>query len=308
MPGSQVCVVGSANMDLVVRTASLPAAGATVLGGGFATVPGGKGANQAIAAARAGASVAFVGCVGDDAFGATLRAGLAREGVDVTHLHTRADTPSGVALIAVADDGQNTIIVVPGANGTLSVAEVEGAAATIRAARVLLLQLEVPLDCVRAAARIARAAGVLVVLNPAPARPLDAALLGLCDVVAPNESEAAALAGHPVASPDDAARAGRALLARGARSAIVTLGGQGAVRVTADGQTHTPAFTVQPVDTTAAGDAFLGAYAAARASGAPDDEALRWGMAAGALATTRPGAQPALPQRQEIQALVDGST
>jgi ribokinase len=299
-----VCVVGSVNMDLVAQTPNLPLPGQTVMGGSFATHPGGKGANQSVAAARAGASVSFVGCVGDDAFGQQLRATLTREGVDTSHLHTRAHTPSGVALIAVAVDGQNSIIVAPGANATLSVAEIEAAADAIASAQVLLLQLETPLESVIAAAQIARRAGVRTVLNPAPAQLLPAALLAVCDLLVPNEGEAALLSGLPVHDLRSADAAGRALLARGASRVIVTLGAQGALLVEPSGFLHLPAYPVQAVDTTAAGDALLGAFAAAEAAGASTVEALRWGVAAGALATTLPGAQPSLPYRRAIQALL----
>jgi ribokinase len=301
---ARVCVVGSANMDLVMRTSALPQPGQTVLGESFAAFPGGKGANQAIAAARTGVNVSFVGCVGDDAFAQTLRTCIEREGIDTSNLHTRPHTPSGVAAIAVAADGQNSIIIAPGANATLTPDDIIAATPRIVGARVLLLQLETPLETVLSAARIARDAGVLVVLNPAPARPLEPAVFELCDVLIPNESEASLLSGLAVHDPATAARAGKALLGQGARSVIITLGSQGAVWVTPESAVHVPAYPVLSIDTTAAGDALCGAYAAARASDVPPNDALYWGMAAGALTTTLAGAQPALPYRLELVTLL----
>jgi ribokinase len=304
MSNTPICVVGSLNMDLVAHTATLPLPGQTVLGTGFGTYPGGKGANQAVAAARCGAQVALVGCIGDDGFGAILRDGLQAEGIDLTHLHTRNNTRSGVAQIAVDQSGENTIIVVPGANATLGVAEIEQAAPAIRAARVLVLQLEVPMASVRAAAQIAHTSGTLVVLNPAPAQLLNAELLALCDVVVPNATEAALLSGIPVGNQADAARAGAAVLAQGASAVIVTLGSRGALLVHAEGTQAIPALPVQAVDTTAAGDAYVGALAVALGSGQSLPTAAAWAAAAGALATTRQGAQPSLPHRAAIAALL----
>jgi ribokinase len=299
----RVCVVGSANMDLVTRTAVLPQPGQTVVGLSFDTFSGGKGANQAVAAARAGARVSFVGCVGDDAYGAQLQRGLLAEDINTHYVAVEQGLPSGIALITVDDDGQNSIVVVPGANGALRVAAVQAAQREIAKCNVLVLQLETPLESAFAAATIARQAGALVILNPAPARPLPHELLGLCDVLVPNAGEAALITGHPVDTRADALAAGRLLLAQGVGSVIITLGGNGALLVTPDEQQYVPAFPVQVVDTTAAGDAFVGAYAAARANGAANNVALRWATAAGALATTRAGAQPALPYRLELQLL-----
>lgn len=300
----RVCVVGSINMDLVVQTPALPAPGQTLLGGPFHTFPGGKGANQAVAAARAGADVTMVGCLGDDAYGDLLRAGLEREGIDTTGVVRRDGVSSGVALIAVAPDGQNTIIVAPGANGTVTPETVEEFAAQISAADVLLLQLEAPLPAIIRAASLARASGTRVILNPAPAQPLPAELIRQADYLVPNETEAAALTGVLPGDWDTAEDAARRLVGQGAHAAVITLGSRGAL-LWADGRAHRqPAFEAQPVDAVAAGDGFLGAFAVALGEGRPASEAVRWGAAAGALATTVAGAQPSLARRAAIERLL----
>jgi ribokinase len=289
---TNVIVLGSANMDLVATTPRLPGPGETVLGTGFSTVPGGKGANQAIAAARAGGACAFVGAVGDDAFGAELRATLAAAEVDVSALRT-VSGPSGVALIAVDERAENTIIVVPGANGKVRALDVVDRRA-IGTADVLLCQLEIPLSAVLEGAAYARGAGVRVLLNAAPARVLPAELLDLVDVLVVNEHEAAIIAGSPQVE---------ALLAL-VPQVVLTLGAAGAIYANrTDEPIRAPAPKVDAVDTTAAGDAFTGAFAVAWAEGRPHDEALRWACAAGAVCATRPGASTALPTRAEIDEL-----
>ncbi|HTV00626.1 MAG TPA: ribokinase [Luteitalea sp.] len=294
-----ITVVGSINMDLVVRAGRFPAAGETLLGDTFATIAGGKGANQAVAAQRLGGRVAMVGCVGDDAFGVSMRDGLSDEGIDVSRVDVRAGQPSGVALITVDGTGENTIIVVPGANGTLSGEDVEAAREILASSRVLLLQLEVPLEAVQRAARIAADAGAAVILNAAPAASLPDTLIGLAEYVVVNESEIFALAGDAA----DRQGAVRTLHDRGARNVVLTLGAAGAILFAADGAVTTEvAFAVDVVDTTAAGDAFVGAFAVALAEGLTAAEALRRGNAAGALAVTREGAQPSLPRREDVDA------
>jgi ribokinase len=298
----RVAVVGSLNMDLVVRGPRFPRAGETLTGTRFETIPGGKGANQALAARRAGAQVTMVGAVGADDFGAALRAGLATEGVDVQHVAVAAGVATGVALITVDVHGENTIIVVPGANGCMTAEAVQAAAAAITAARVLLLQLEVPLAAVHAAARVAAEAGVTVILNAAPALVLPGALLALVDYLVVNETEVLEVGAHAGVPAD---RAARALQSAGARTVVVTLGAAGALLMPPAGDVvATPAFEVEAVDTTAAGDAFVGAFAVALAEGATPSHALRVGSAAGALAVTRPGAQPSLPSRADIETLL----
>ena len=304
--GPEVAVVGSSNLDLVVEVETIPVAGETVLGGDLLRIPGGKGANQAVAAARLGRRVAMVGRVGDDDAGTMLRAAMDSAGVDTTCLLTTEGTPSGTALIAVGADGDNAIVVSPGANGRVNSADVKRAADVVEAAEVVLLQLEVPLEAVSAAVRRARGT---VVLNPAPAPttvlPLD--LLDGVDVIVPNQTELATLAGHAglaaigEVDPDTAVALARGLPVA---AAVVTLGAAGAMVVTPADATHVPAPAVMPVDTTAAGDAFCGALADALVGGAGLVEAAEWAVKVGAAATLRPGAQPSLPTRSEVEHLL----
>ncbi len=297
---ARIAVVGSINMDLVVRAPRFAQPGETIAGDAFFAVAGGKGANQAVAARRLGGEVTLVGAVGDDAFGSAMAQGLAEEAIDVRHLDVRAGHPSGVALITVAATGENTIVVVPGANATLTADDVRRAREAIVSAAVLVLQFEIAIDVVLLAAAVAHDAGRLVVLNAAPALPLPAALLPLVDYLVVNETELLAVAGDGV--PDQAA-AVDALRARGAAAIVVTLGSAGVRLVDRNGSTTSlPAYTVDVVDTTAAGDAFVGAFAVALAEGLAPLEALRRGNAAGALAVTRAGAQPSLPTRARLDA------
>jgi ribokinase len=301
-----VLVLGSINMDLVVRTPRWPASGETLTAHTFATAPGGKGANQAVAAARLGVPTRLIGRVGDDGFGTELRVGLQAAGVATSGIAVADGTPSGVALIAVDDAAQNRIIVVPGANGAVGAPELDRLRAALPGARVLLLQLEVPLETVVAAAQMAHAAGLTVILDPAPAPPtgLPAALYSATTLLTPNDTEAAALVGFPL--DDDAAirRAGRGLVARGAANVIITLGSRGAFWTDGRDAAFYDAVPVAAVDTVAAGDAFNGALAAALAEGQPLPEAIRWGLAAGAYAVTQPGAQAAMPDRAALLALL----
>lgn len=301
----RLVVLGSVNMDLVVRVASLPRPGETVAGRDLAEIPGGKGANQAVAAARLGAHTEMIARVGDDAFGATLLRGLADGGVDARAVAVTRGCSSGVAVIGVGDDGQNSIVIVPGANGRLTPADVRRHRGLIARADALLLQLEVPPETVAAAAAVARRAGVTVVLDPAPAprAPLPDELVAV-DLLSPNQTEAEALTGIRVDTPDDAARAARALIRRGARRVVVKLGAAGAFYADAQLELHVPARRVKPVDTTAAGDAFTAALALAWAAGRPPAEAVRFACAAGTLATLSFGAQPAMPGRAEVEAFL----
>ncbi len=299
-----ITVVGSLNMDLVVRAPRIPRPGETIIGGDFRQVPGGKGANQAVAAARLGARVSMVGRVGRDAFSQTLLENLASDGIDHTFVTQDPEAATGVALIVVEDAGQNSIVVASGANVRLSPDDVDAAEAAVGRADVLLLQLESPLETVSRAAEMAHAHRVPVILNPAPARPLPASLLSLVDVLVPNESETALLSDLPVADRAQAEAAAAALLELGVGTVILTLGERGALLARADGARHVPAFEVAPVDTTAAGDAFVGGLAVALAEGRALAEAVRWGNAAGALATTRAGAQPSLPTRRAVAELL----
>lgn len=304
--GPEVAVVGSANLDLVVEVETIPVAGETVLGGDLRLIPGGKGANQAVAAARLGRRVAMIGRVGDDDAGRRLRSAIDSAGVDTASLLTAGDAPSGTALIAVGADGDNAIVVSPGANGRLSSADVEGAAGVLAAADVVLLQLEVPLEAVSTAVR---RAGGTVVLNPAPApvSMLSLDLLDGVDVIVPNQTELATMAGHAGLSPiGDVDPETAVALARGlpVAAAVVTLGAAGAIVVTPTDATHVPAPAVMPVDTTAAGDAFCGALADALVGGADLVAATEWAVRVGAAATLRQGAQPSLPTPAEVESLL----
>ncbi|MBM3940095.1 MAG: ribokinase [SAR202 cluster bacterium] len=305
-PGS-VVVLGAVNMDLVVTVPRLPAPGETLIGGPFVTTPGGKGANQAVAAARMGARTTFVGRVGVDAHGASLLDSMRADGIDVGQIAIDPDASSGVALITVAARGDNTVIAVPGANGRCDGAEARRAAGLMREADVLLLQMEVPPAVSLAAAREAKRLGKRVVMNPAPAAHLPADAYALFDCLTPNETEAQAFVGYAIDGPGAGERAARELVARGASTAVVTLGARGIAYATQDLVGALPAFSVDAVDTVACGDAFAGAFAAALAEGQPFVATLRWGMAAGALCATRRGAQAAMPGRADVLRLASGA-
>jgi ribokinase len=294
-----IAVLGSANMDLVAYVRVAPARGETVTGQSFRTVPGGKGANQAIAAARAGGGVAMIGAVGDDEFGPQLRGALDGAGVGTGQLRT-VPGPSGIAQIVVDGEGHNAIVVVPGANGTVTALTPQDEAA-IGAAGALLLQLELPLPGVLAGARAARARGVRTVLTPAPAQPLPDELLAVTDLLVPNEHEAAALSGER-----DPYAAARALL-DAVPEVVITLGAAGCLHA-ARGRKPlaVPALAARAVDTTAAGDTFVGALAVALGEGRDTADALAWATAASALSVERPGASSSMPDRAEIDARAAG--
>ena len=291
-----VVVVGSINLDTTLDVEHLPRAGETVMATGARTAVGGKGANQAAASARQGVRTAFVGAVGDDDAGRALLDALARAGVDADACRVVAGTASGQALITVDAAGTNTIIVAAGANDAVRPSDVTPA----RHATVVLVQLEIPDDTVRAALAEGRAGGAITILNPAPARPLDAGLLALCDFVVPNEHEAATLTGER--SP---ARAATVLASSTGGSVVVTCGERGAVMWRDGAVTEVPAIAVQAIDTVAAGDAFCGVLAAALAERRPVDEAVRRAAAAGAHAATVRGALPSLPTRADVERLLE---
>jgi ribokinase len=293
-----VLVIGSLNMDLVARCEHLPRLGQTVFGSDFFTAPGGKGANQAVAAARLGVPVTMAGCIGDDQFGRTLMNGLRTDGVGCEWVR-QVKRPTGTALITVDDQGANTIVVISGANMACDTALVDCALASVNPPGVLLLQHEIPEAANVHAIRAARAAGWFIVLNPAPARAVGPDLLPLIDLIAPNETEAATLTGS--SDPRDAAQR---LLAWGARAVLVTLGGEGALYCSSDGAWHCAALAVQPVDTTAAGDAYIGALAVALVEERTILESLGYAATAAGLAVTRPGAQPSLGTRQEVDEFI----
>ena len=305
---ASIAVVGSLNMDLVIRSPRIPRPGETILGGELHTVPGGKGANQAVAAARLGARVSMIGRVGQDAFAAPLLENLVADGIDHAFVLQDGGTATGVALIVVDDNGENSIVVSSGANMRLSPTDVESAEPAIAAADLLVLQLEVPLESVIRSAELARAHGVKVVLNPAPARLLPAELLSMIDILVPNESEAALLTGLPAGTQAEAAEAVEALLGSGVGTVILTLGARGALPARKGEMRVVPAFEVEPVDTTAAGDAFVAGLSVALAEGRRLYEAVRWGNAAGGLAATKLGAQTSLPTRQSLESLLAGGS
>lgn len=292
-----IVVLGSVNADLALRCERLPRPGETVHGHDFQTVPGGKGANQAVAAARLGGRVEFIGCVGDDAFGVTARATLEREGIGTTHLCTRAGVATGIAMILVEHSGQNSIALAAGANAALDIAQVDDAAAAIAGAALLVCQLETPLPAVRHAIGIARRHGVPVLLNPAPAQTLPAGLLAEVDILVPNESEAASLVGADTAP--DPVQAAAALHAQGPATVIVTLGGDGLCIADERGTRRRFAPAVQAVDTTGAGDTFIGAFAVALQEGLGTDDAVAFAQRAAAISVTRAGAMASMPTRAE---------
>ena len=301
---SEVLVIGSSNTDFVVHTARLPKPGETLLGGSFFTAAGGKGANQAVAAARAGARVTFVCRTGSDDLGKQAQEGLRREDIDTSYMLADPDNPSGVAFILVGAQGENSIVVAPGANATLSPAQLDAAGPAFDRAAICLLQLEIPLATVAHAVGMAAQRGVPVILNPAPACDLPPDILSGVSLLTPNASETETMTGIFPRTEADACRAAEALRRQGVESVLITMGAQGAMLATRSSTVQVPAPKVQPVDTTAAGDAFNGALACALSSGTPLREAVRFANCAGALAVTRRGAQPSLPVRGEIERLL----
>lgn len=301
MTQAPVVVVGSCNMDLVTRAPRLPRRGETIGGTTFGTYLGGKGLNQAVAARRMGAQVALIARVGVDSFGERIRAALADEGIDAALVRATADAPTGTALIVVEESsGDNMIVAVPGANGCLTPADIDAAAEVLRQARVLLLQLEVPLPTLLHAARLARDSGAIVILTPAPAQPLPDELLAATTILVPNAVEI----GQLLESPIDPIAGAQRLIARGVDMVVITQGARGATLVTHAGDQHVAPFTVAAVDTVAAGDAFAGALAALLAEGCAVHAALRYASAAGALAVTQPGALPSLPPRVAVESFL----
>jgi len=296
-----IIVIGSSNTDMIIRAERIPKPGETILGGRFLTAHGGKGANQAVAAARAGGEVTFVARVGSDVFGDQAIDAWRSDGISVEHVSRDTTAPSGVALIFVSKEGENSIAVAPGANGKLSVADVRAARDAMALAKVCVMQLETPLATVEAAAKTAAELGLLVILNPAPARALPARLLKKISVLTPNESEAELLTGIAVRDVASAKKAAAALLGKGVRIVVLTLGPRGALIADKDGSRMIPGFKVKSVDTTAAGDVFNGALAVALAENKTLDAAVRFANAAAALSVTKAGAQPSAPVRGAIE-------
>ena len=296
---AKILVVGSLNMDLVVRVPHTPMPGETVLGGDFETFPGGKGANQAVAAARMGGDVTMVGRVGNDDFGDTLIECLVNNKVKTTYVIKDAEASTGIAMIAVASNGENSIVVASGANSDVSVDDVNNARDLMRESDILLMQLECPLEAVTEAVDLAKAYDLKVVLNPAPAQQLSETLLSNVAYLTPNQKELQMLTGE-----EDDDKAIKKLFDWGVKNLIITLGPNGTRVVTEDMDKHLPAVEITAVDTTGAGDAFNGALAVALAEGKPLLQAVQYGMAAGALSATKRGAQPSLPTRDEVEQLL----
>jgi ribokinase len=295
-----IVILGSINMDLVAHAPRLPRPGESLTGTSFHTTPGGKGANQAVACARLGIMTQMIGRVGEDVFGNALLQNLSLYGVNTQWVSKDKCQPSGVALIAIEESGENNIIVVPGANGTVGQAELDCLEAILPDTQVLLLQLEVPVEVVQEAAQRAHQQGVTVILDPAPAKPLPAELYTFVDIITPNTTEAAILVGFPVETIEEAGKAAGIFLERGVQHVIIKMGSMGAY-VQDHAQKHFyPAIPVKAVDTVAAGDAFNGALGAALSEGKTWDEAMHWALAAGAIAVTRLGAQTAMPDRNEV--------
>ncbi len=315
MSPTGVVIVGSLNMDLVVRASAMPKPGQTILGQDLVTNPGGKGANQATATQKAAKFPGFcrmIGRVGDDAFGQSLKESLAEAGADISAILTTPGVASGVALIVVDDNGENSIVVSPGANAQLSPGDISQSRPIISACKILVAQLESPFETVEAAIRTARECGVRAILDPAPAPAKLPDALYHVDIISPNQTEAYLLTGVEVNNLEGALVAGQRLLARGAKCAVLKMGALGSaiIEQSAEGKaklTHVPGFKVKVVDTTAAGDSFTGALATALAEGATLPDAVRFANAAGALATTVLGAQAAIPTRREIENLINNS-
>jgi ribokinase len=300
MSAKPVVVIGSSNMDLVIKTGHIPRPGETILGGEFVMVAGGKGANQAVAAARLGAETWFVARVGDDPFGAEMLANFSAESIRTEHVTLDSDHASGVATITVDESGENAIVVAPGANGQVSAEDIRKASKIIRGADSVLMQLEIPLDAVCETARIASEAGVRVVLDPAPARELPDELLQKVSLLTPNETEAEMLTGIAGDTIEAARAQAAALRDKGVKNVLITRGKQGSLLVGDQGETSFATEVVESLDSTAAGDCFNGALAAKLAAGAKLPEAIKFASKAAALSTTRLGAQDSLPKAEDL--------
>lgn len=296
-----IVVIGSLNMDMVVRTKRSPDAGETLIGQAFALSPGGKGANQAVAAARLGAEVSMIGRVGKDTFGSEMLEIIRNEGIHIEHISVSEHQATGVASIVIEEDGENRIIVVPGANIELTVEDIQALEAVISQAKIIVLQLEMDLAMSEQATAIAHRKGIPVILNPAPARVLKDEMLAQVSYLTPNETEAGILSGMTVDSAETAEQAARILLQKGVQNVIVTLGSKGALIVNAEGAKAVPGFPVKAVDTVAAGDSFNGALAQQLVLGKTLEEAVSFANAVGALAVGKEGAIPSLPQLSEVE-------
>jgi len=302
---ARIAVIGSLNMDLVVRAPRIPKPGETIIGThDLQMIPGGKGANQAYCSAKLGAEVAMIGRVGDDIFGEQLVNNLNKAGVNTHYIIQDIEASTGIAMIVVDESGQNSIVVSPGANGRVAPSDISHAEAVFLSANLILLQLEIPLPTVIEAAQLAKKHGVKVLLNPAPAQKLPNELLSLIDIMIPNETEAAILSEYDVSTDNGIKQAAAKLHQSGIKTIIMTRGSQGASLITENKITHFPAFPIKAVDTTGAGDAFVGSFAVAFAEGKSITSAIMFGNAAGALATIKPGAQPSMPSRDDLDKLL----
>lgn len=299
-----ILVVGSTNTDMVIKADHLPAPGETILGGHFFMNPGGKGANQAVAAKRLGGEVTFIAKTGNDIFGGRSIQLFKEEGIDITHMIIDAEHPSGVALITVDKNAENCIVVASGANATLSPADLGPATELIKKAGIVLMQLEIPLETVLYVALIAKAQGAQVILNPAPACPLDEALLTCISIITPNKKEAEMLSGISINDMVSTASAARAIREKGVETVIITLGATGAYISNKDMDVLIPSHAVNAVDTTAAGDVFNGALAVALSEGIPLKQAVAFACKAASISVTRLGAQSAAPHRSEIESIL----
>ncbi len=300
----KIVVIGSSNTDMIIQVPRIPRPGETILGGRFSSAAGGKGANQAVAAARAGGDVTFIACLGQDGIGSEAISGFEKDGINVSRITRDPESPSGVALIFVGDGGENSIAVAGGANMSLTPEKVRQNREVIQSADILVMQLESPLESVEAAASLAFAKHIPIILNPAPAQPLSDDLLGKTTFLTPNESEAELLTGVIVTGIESAREAASRLHERGVDQVIITMGSMGAFVSSPGRETLVPGFPVKPVDTTAAGDVFNGTLAVALAEGLPLEKAVRFANAAAALSVTKLGAQPSAPNRSEIEAFL----
>ncbi|HET6159401.1 MAG TPA: ribokinase [Dongiaceae bacterium] len=300
-----VAILGVFVADLAFRAGRLPKIGETIIGSGFKMGPGGKGSNQSVAAARVGAKVTIISKLGRDAFGDIALKTWKEEGIVARAAQSDREPTGGAFIFVNHDSGENAIIVYPGAGGTISVADVDAAADIIRGAKVFVTQLEQPVAAAQRGLEIARAAGVTTIFNPAPAEPIPDSIYPFCDYIVPNETEAAALTGRSVATLADAKRVGDTLLAKGAKNALITLGERGALLHNRERSVEIPVFSAGPVvETTGAGDAFVGGFAAAMARGSDPVEAARFGSAVAGISVTRAGTAPSMPRLAEVEALL----
>lgn len=298
---SKIIVIGSSNTDMIVKVPRIPVPGETILGGKYIKAAGGKGANQAVAAARSGGEVTFIANTGDDTLGREAIEGFKKEGINTDHIFIDKEVSSGVALIFVGDDGENSIAVASGANGTLTSSNINQIEQVIAKGDILLTQLETPLETIEAAVKIAKKYNLKVILNPAPAQKLADELLQQIDILTPNETEVELLTGIKVQDESSAIKAGKILRRRGVQTVILTLGAEGAFLMAQQHNKMIPGFRVVAEDTTAAGDTFNGALAVGLADGKMIEQAINWAHAAAALSVTRMGAQPSIPSQKEIR-------